>query len=223
MLGAYLKKKFGKDKDIPVAEQFFSPLRIALHSTIDIATVDWLMLGDTLHNAMKLPAGRLTVLAIGKTIADRDEIYNIYMEDTANEEFILQLYCTVKDGKGTLAEATLYKQVVNIVPLSESAWDANTEGFGMPTLDLDNDTYKRVWSPDSNSKIGMMDFDETVVESDRITEYKNSFMLYSRSVATATGATENEMLLVGIEETTETAEITMMLGLNVPLQNIKVQ
>jgi len=223
MLGAYLKKKFSKDKEVPLAEQFFSPLRVALHSTIDIATVDWLMLGEALHNAMKLPLGKLSVLAIGKTLTDRDEIYNIYMEDTANEEFILQLYCVVKDGKGTVSEATLYKQVVNIVPLSESEWDVNTEGFGMPTLDLDEDTYKRVWSPDSNSKIDMIEFDETVVESDRTTEYKNSFMLYSRSIATGTGVTENEMLLVGIEESSETAEITMMLGLNVPLQNIKVQ
>jgi len=223
MLGAYLKKKFGKDKEVPVSEQFFSPLRIGLHSTVDIATVDWLIMQEALSNAMKLPTGRLTVFAIGKTLVDRDEIYNIYMEDTVGEEFILQLYSVIKDGTGTISEATLYKQVVNIVPLSESEWDVNTEGFGMPTLDLDNDTYKRVWSSDSNSKIEMMTFDETVVESDRTTEYKNSFMLYSRDITTVTGSVENEMLLVGVEETADTAEITMMLGLNVPLQNIKVQ
>lgn len=223
MLGAYLKKKFSKDKDVPVAEQFFSPLRIALHSTLNIATVDWLTLGEALHSSMKLPTGMLTVLAVGKTLAARDEIYSIYMEDTANEEFILQLYCTVKDSKASLQEATLYKQVVNIVPLSESEWEINTEGFGMPTLDLDDDTYKRVWSDSSNTKVDLIDFDETVVESDRTTEYKNCFMLYGRDITSMTGSKDTELLLVGVEETSETAEITMMLGLNVPLQNIKVQ
>lgn len=223
MLGAYLKKRFGKDKEVPVSEQFFSPLRIGLHSTLNISTVDWILLQESLNKALVLPTQMLTVLAIGKTHADRDEIFNIYMEDAANEEFILQLYCIVKDGESRVAEATLFKQVVNIVPLSESDWDVNTEGFGTPTLDLDEHTYKRVWGEGSNSKIDLMGFDETVVESDRTTEYRNNFMLYGRDVTAITGTKETELLLVGVEETADSAEITMMLGLSVPLQNIKVQ
>lgn len=220
---AYLKKKLGMEKEVPAAERFYSPLRIGLHSTIDMPTVDWLMAQEGLNKSMKLPVPTFTVLAIGETDADGDTIYNIYMTDQANEEFILQLFCVTKSGTMNVVEATLFKQVVNIVPLTESDWAENMDALGFNTIELDDNTYNRLWSEDHDGKIDLIDFNEKVVESDKITGYTNHYMLYSRKFIGITGTEETEMLLVGVEETDETAEITMMLGLPVPLSNINIQ
>jgi len=224
MLGTYLKKKFGKEKEIPAADQFYSPLRIGLHSTVDISTVDWLIMQEGLNDTMVLPSGRMTVLAIGKTVTDGDEIYNVYMTDQNNKEFILQLFCAEPaDGNWTVAEATLFKQVVNIVPLTESEWDENMDAIGFNTIELDDNTYNRVWAEDYDGRVDLIKFDENVVESKKITGYTNNYLLYSRTFTSVTETEETEMLLVGVEETDETAEITMMLGLPVPLSNINIQ
>jgi len=223
MFGTYLKKKFSKDKEVPVAEKFYSPLRIALHSTIDISTVDWLIMQQGLNESMVLPSPRMTILAIGETKIDDDTIFNVYMTDQSDEEFILQLYCANKSGKPTVIEATLFKQVVNIVPMTEAEWDENMEAIGWNTIELDGNTYNRVWSGDYDGRIDLMEFNENVVESNKTTSYINNYLLYSRSFKSITDTEETEMLLVGVEETDETAEITMMLGLPVPLSNINVQ
>jgi len=224
MLKAYLKKKFGKDKEVPEAEQFYSPLRIGLHSTIDISTVDWLVMQEGLNDTMVLPSGKMTVLAIGKTVTDDDEIYNVYMTDQNDEEFVLQLFCgKAASDKMVVSEATLFKQVVNIIPMSDAEWDENAESIGFNTIELDDNTYNRVWAEDFDGHVDLMEFEEKVVESGSITQYTNSYLLYSRTFTSIIETEETEMLLVGVEETEETAEITMMLGLVVPLSNINIQ
>jgi len=219
MLKSYFKKKFGKKKETPANEKFYSPLRIALHSTVSVKTVDWIMMREQLNAAMVLPSSDLTVLAIGETVVNGDSIFNFYMTDDAEEEFILQLYC----NKDTISESTLYKQVVNIVPLTESEWDGNLDAIGWNDLDLDDNTYNRVWSSERNGKVDFLTFEENVVESDKSTSYTNSYLLYSRTFKSLVDTEETEMLLVGVEESDDTAEITMMLGLKVPMSNITIQ
>ncbi len=223
MLKSYFKKVFGGDKEVPASEQFYSPLRIGLHSTVKINTVDWLVMQGMLNDSMVLPSSSLTVQAIGETKNDDDTIFQVYMADDKDEEFILQLYCADKGGKSVVTEATLYRQVVNIVPLTESDWSDNMETIGNPTIELDGNTYNRVWGAESAGKIDMMEFNETVIEASKTIEYVNNYLLYSREFESVVRAKEVEMLLVGVEETTFTAEITMMLGLPVPVQNINVQ
>lgn len=225
MFWTYLKNKFNKKKEVPAAtEQFYSPLRIGLHSTIDISTVDWLIMQEGLNKTMVLPLGRMSVLAIGETKTDDgNTIFNVYMTDQSDEEFILQLYCADKGGKPTVMEAILFKQVVSIVPLTEEEWDKNLEAIGFNTLELDDNTYNRVWAGDYDGRIDLIEFSENVVESDKTTCYTNNYLLYSRTFTSITETEETEMLLVGVEESDETAEIAMMLGLPVPLPNINIQ
>jgi hypothetical protein len=224
MFGTYFKNKFGKKKEVPAAEQFYSPLRIGLHSTIDIPTVDWLVMQQGLNEKMVLPSGRMTVLAIGKTVTDGDEIYNVYLTDQNKEEFILQLFCAAPAiGEMLVSEATLYKQVVNIVPLTKDEWSENMDAIGFNTIELDDNTYNRVWVADHDGRIDLVEFDENVVAHNKEMSYYNNYLLYSRTFTSVTGTEETEMLLVGVEETSETAEIIMMLGLAVPLSNINIQ
>ncbi len=223
MLKSYFKKKFGKDKEVPEAEQFYSPLRIALHSTINIKTVDWIIMKDHLNEMLVFPTSNMTVLAIGETKSNDDTIYQFYLIDDAKEEFVLQLYCVDKAGKPTIEEATLFKQVVNIVPMSDADWQVNMEAIGWESLELDDNTYNRVWFENNRGQADLMEFKEKIVESNKTTWYDNSYMLYSREFTSMVGTQETEMLLAGIEETDETAEITMMLGLSVPLHNINIQ
>lgn len=225
MLGTYLKKKFGRDKkeDVADSEKFYSPLRIGLHSTIEISTVDWLMMRSLLNPTMVLPTQSLQVLAIGEMQADRDTIYQVYLCDCQDEEFILQLYCTKRDGAEVVTEATLYKQVFNIVPVDEDDWTENLDSLCYNTIELDEQEYAREWSPEYDGKVDFVEFTETVVETDHKTQYTNQYMLYKRTFTSLVGNEESEMLLVGVEETIETAEITMMLGLTTPILNINVQ
>lgn len=54
----YIKRKLNiGNKEVPKSEQFFTPLRIALHSTISIQTVDWLIIQQNLNGSFKLPHG----------------------------------------------------------------------------------------------------------------------------------------------------------------------
>jgi len=224
MLKSYLKKVFGGNKEVPASEKFYSPLRIGLHSTVKINTVDWLVIRSQLNRSMVLPSSDLSVQAIGETKNNDDTIYQIYMADNKGEEFILQLYCNeMSDGVSTVAEATLYRQVVNIVPLTESDWDDNMASIGDPTIELDKRSYNRIWGAENAGKIDMMEFNETVIQGSKTTEYTNRYLLYGRKFESVVKVNETEMLLVGVEETEETAEITMMLGLSVPVQNINVQ
>ncbi len=219
MLGNYFKKKFGKEKEVPAAEQFYSPLRIGLHSTLTINTVDWLTMVESLNKMFTLPSSDLTVLAIGETIQDKAKIFQIYMEDQSKTEFMLQLFC----NKDAVSEATLFKQVVSIVPLTEEEWDENMDGIGGRIIELDGIDYERVWGENHEGKLDLVQFDEKIIEYDNDASYTNNYLLYGRKFESILGGEESEMLLVGVEESDETAEITMMLGLPVPLQNINVQ
>lgn len=223
MLKSYFKKIFGKDKEVAEAERFYSPLRIGLHSTINIETVDWITMKDQLNKSMVLPSSSFTINAIGETKTDDDSIYQIYAMDNDEQEFVLQLYCTNNGGVPSVVEATLFKQVVNIVPLSESEWDENLDAVGLNTLELDDQVYDRVWGSDNDGRMDLIKFNEKVVESSKTTSYTNHYLLYSRTFISLTDTKETEMLLVGVEETADSAEITMMVGLPVPLSNINVQ
>ncbi len=141
------------------------------------------------------------------------------MEDQSKTEFMLQLFC----NKDAVSEATLFKQVVSIVPLTEEEWDENMDGIGGRIIELDGIDYERVWGENHEGKLDLVQFDEKIIEYDNDASYTNNYLLYGRKFESILGGEESEMLLVGVEESDETAEITMMLGLPVPLQNINVQ
>jgi len=177
------------------------------------------MLTEKLNTQMSIPSSDMVVLAIGETEQDKAKIYQVYLQDNSKTEFILQLFC----NKDEVTEATLFKQVVNIVPLTEEEWDENMENIGNQTIELDDAIYNRVWGADSDARMDLVQFDEKVVESDTTTRYTNNYLLYSRTFESLTGDEETEMLLVGVEESEDTAEITMMVGLPLPASNINVQ
>jgi len=222
MLGSYLKKKFGKNKEVPLAEQFFSSLRIGLHSTIEVNTIDWFVLQESLNKSMVLPTSNLSVLAIGESKVDDDVIYRVYVEDNDGNEFVLQLFCANDRGTVAVSDAMLFKQTVSKIPQSEEAWDEALKTIGFNTLELDDNTYQRVWSDDHEGQVDLLEFDEKIVQPHKTSDYVNNYMLYSRDIE-GLGGTETELLLVGVEETEETAEITMSVGLPIPLSNINVQ
>jgi len=228
MLGAYIKKVFGKgERDVPPNQQFYTPLRVGLHSTIEIAMIDWLGYNDQLNKSMKLPFGKMSVLAIGKTEADDAEIYNIYLEDENSESFSLQLFCT-DNGRGgdmEVTESTLYREVRNVTPLTEEDWNDELHPVGKAAYLLDDNKYIRVWSDDYKGKIEMIPFDEHVVRVKEELDYTNNYVLYGRELeAPYEGAkplTEN--LLVGVEETETAAEFVTYVGLPIAQSAITVQ
>lgn len=215
----------GKDEDVPAAEQFYSPLRIALHSTITVSMIDWLTALPELNGSMIMPSGSMSILAIGKTPTGRNEIYNIYMIDDDMQEFTLQLYCSPNDkGQGMeFREGTLYREVRNVSPQSEDEWTVELHDVGNLTYTLDGLEYKRIWGGDTVSKVPMDSFDETVIRAEETLEYTNNYVLYARDLAQATHTPQQELLLIGVEESEESAELVNRIGLTIPASAIKVQ
>ncbi len=228
----YLKKKFGsdKDKEIPDNKKFYSPLRVGLHSTIDINMVDWLSVITELNNSYVFPTGRLSVVAVGTTDTEDEsnELYTFYLIDEKMEEFSMQVMCcpSVRGEGMEVVESILFREVRNITPQTEDEWEVEMDDIGRRSFDLDDTKYDRVWSPDNRGRIDMLVFKETIVLNEKTQHYTNSYILYGRDVkvAWATGDdTPRELLLTGVEETGETAELITLIGLTIPQSAISVQ
>lgn len=218
----YLKSKLGGDKEVPASEQFYSPLRIALHSTINVSMIDWFGAISELNKSVIMPKGSMSILAIGTTEESSNKIFNIYMMDEKQEEFSLQLFCTPNDrGEGMeVREATLFREVRNVSPQSEDDWTVELHEVGNPTIKLDNHEYKRVWSDDYVGKLDMVEFEEDVIRPTEELHYTNNYVLYGRELETPT--TQTELLLIGVEESEDSAEMVHRIGLVVPQSAIKV-
>jgi hypothetical protein len=189
--------------------------------------IDWLGYNEQLNKSMKLPLGKMSILAIGKTVVDDSEIYNVYLQDEHSEEFTLQLFCT-DNGRGgdkEVTESTLYREVRNVSPLTEEEWTDELHPVGKAGYDLDGNMYQRVWSDDYKGKIEMISFDEHIVRVNEELDYVNNYVLYGRELTAPYdgAAPAKEMLLVGVEETDTTAEIVTRIGLPIPPSAITVQ
>ena len=226
MLGRYLKNKFGKDTEVPATEQFYTPLRIGLHSTVSLQLVDMLVLGQVLHPSFVAPKGDLEVLAIGTIDDSGTPIHQVYVKDTADEEFILQIV----EGKDyrtqepMVDEITLYRQVVTLEPETETSLDRYLNDIGFDTMELDDVAFNRLWGDDYTEKADFRKFEEDVITPAGKEHFMNDWLLYGREIENPIGD-ENvvEFLLVGIEESNDVAQIMMQLGLKLDPTDVTVQ
>jgi hypothetical protein len=222
----YIKRKLkGRDEDVPANEQFYSPLRIALHSTINVSMVDWLVSLPELNKSMLLPTGNCSVIAIGTVSASRDEIYNIYLVDSDMKEFVLQLFCSPDDkGQGmVLREATVYRDILEEYPQTDDEWTVALHNVGKKAFIMDDLEYERIWGNPSIDKIAMEEFKETVIRMKETIDYTNNYVLYGRELQQATHNPQQELLLVGVEESEESAALVYRIGLPVPVSAVTVQ
>ncbi len=229
MLGNYFKKIFKREKELPDNEKFYSPLRVALHSTIDINMVDWLSVVTELNQSFVFPTGRLSVVAIGTTDTDEsNELHTFYLIDEKHEEFSLQVMCcpSVRGEGMEVAESILFREVRNVTPMTEDEWAIEMEDIGRRSYDLDNNKYDRVWSPDYKGKIEPLAFEEKIILKEKTQQYTNNYVLYGRDISVPWAdkdSTPRELLLTGVEETDDTAELMILIGLTIPLSAISVQ
>lgn len=229
MFKKYFKKVFGGgDEEVPANKQFYSPLRVALHSTITLDMIDWLTSMTEFHPDMKLPQGRMSVLAIGTTKVDKQEIFDIYLMDEHLTEFTLQIVSAPNaQGVGQeFVEGSLYYEVRNVTPLTGAQWEDEMKHVGDTSFTLGDHKYTRVWSGDYDDKIELVSFNEEIIRMEETLHYVNNYVLYNRelNVPWATdGKSSVELLLVGVEETDETAELVHRVGLNLAATSIHVQ
>ena len=221
----YLKKMFKREKEVPASEAFYTPLRIALHSTITIKSVDMLLMKDSIHPLFVRPEGDLEVLAIGKYDMDGITINQIYLKDTAGEEFILQLV-EGKDhrtGDATIDEVSLFKQVLTLEPETETGLERALNDIGFTDIELDGVKYDRLWGDQYTEKLDFRTFREHVVTPTGRETYTDNYILYGRDIQDMTGKEITEYLLVGLEEDETEAQIMMQLGLRFNISDIEVQ
>ena len=227
MLNRYLKNRFGKDKDVPAAEQFYSPLRIALHSTIELTVVDMMILKESLHPKFSLPQPPMTVLAIGEMKLHNTPMYRVYLKDSGGEEYILQIVegKDYRSGDATVEELILFQQVVTIEPQSESSLDRCLSNIGFMDIDLDEIKYGRIWGDQFTEKLDFVDCEESIVEPNgSVNVYQNHYVLYGREVDhPIEDGKVTEHLLVGLEEDSHSAQVAMQIGLKLNIQDVKVQ
>jgi len=227
MFGNYLKKMFWiGNKEVPLTEAFHSPLRISLHSTIKLETVDLLVLQSALHPDFVIPSGDLEVLAIGKFDMDGTPIHQIYSRDQIGEEFILQLVegKDYRSHESTVDEVTLFKQVVTVEPETEYSLNQQLATIGFQVLVVNDVTYHRVWGDAYTEKADFRSYNETVITPAGVENYTNRWLLYGRELESPVGGDPvNEYLLVGIEENESTAQIMMQVGLTFNRTDVLVQ
>jgi len=227
MIFTYLKKKFGKkDKEVSVTEQFYTPLRIALHSTLELQTVDMIVLQSVLNPSFVLPSGPLEVLAIGSFTMDGTPIHQVYVKDFAGEEFVLQIV----EGKNyrtqepTVDELTLYKQIVTLEPETDAELQRYLGDIGFDEIEVEEITYSRYWGDAYTEKVDFRKFEEKVITPSGPEQFTDEYLLYGREIdSPIRGECVTEYLLVGIEEGTHSAQIMMQVGLKINPTDITVQ
>ena len=224
MLGKYLKGKFGKAEEIPPTEQFYTPLRIGLHSTITIETVDLLGLTTQFHPNFKLPNGTLDVVAISTIDNDPDKIYRISAVDNDQTPYIVQLVSSYdpRSGEQDITEAMFFQQVSNYEPLTQEEWNGVTDKLGAAAYEVDGLTYERVWGEEQDGVIELFVFEEDVVALDGETKYTLNQMLFGREL-TNYDAETTEFVLMSVEEDDDRDSIITNIGFIIPPQAIRVQ
>lgn len=221
----YFKKKWGGDKSTPATDSFYSPMRIALHSTLTLNTVDMVTLQGSLHPLFVQPHGDLVVLAIGTMVMDGIKVYQVYTQDEAEEEFILQIVegKDFRTGEPTVDEVTLYKQVVTLQPETQQSLERALNDIGYMDIELDGVKYNRIWGDQFTEKMDFRKYPERVVLPTETQNFTNEYLLYGREITGLTGENLVEYLLVGLEENSDSAQLMMQVGIQINVSDISVQ
>lgn len=223
----YLKKKFGfnNDKEVPTVEQFYTPMRIALHSTVLLDATDLMLLQSNMHPSMKIPIGQLEVLAIGKVDMDGIPVHRVYVMDTQGEEFVLQLTegKDYRSQKPVVDEIILFKEAVSFEPETESSMSRALNDIGFMDLELDDVKYDRMWGDEFTEKMDFRTYSENIVTPGGTQQATDNYILYGRTISGVVGDDTNEFLLVGIEENETDAQIVMQVGIQLHPNVIQIQ
>ena len=223
----YIKSKLGseKDKDVPATEQFYTPLRIALHSTLDIRTVDLIMLKDNMHPAMVIPKGQCEVMAIGKFSLDGTPVHQVYLRDSSGEEFTLQIAegKDYRSQKPTVEEILLFKQIVALEPETEASLERALSNIGFSDIEIDDVRYERIWGDPFTEKMEFRKFNEQIITPGETKNFTDEYILYGRTIQDITGESQPEFLLVGLEEEDTGAQLAMHVGIKINVTDVVVQ
>jgi len=227
MIGQYLKKKLGiGGKEVPLTEAFHSPLRVALHSTIRLETIDLLVLESVLHPDFVVPNSDLQVLAIGKFELDGMPVHQLYVQDQVGEEFVLQLVegRDYRSRAPIVDEITLFKRIVTLEPETETSLDRELANIGFHELTVGDVVYHRLWGDTYTEKVDFRTYSEKVITPAGVETYTNQWLLYGREVESPVGGDPiSEYLLVGIEENESAAQLMMQSGIALNQNDISVQ
>jgi len=224
-IGNYFKKKWGRDKEVPAQEQFYSPLRIGLHSTIYVNTVDLLLMVDQLNPYYKLPSGDMSVNAIGTFTLEGNKVYQVYTEDPDGEEFILRIVEEedFHTGDPKVAEVNLFKQVFTVTPETQASLERVLGDIGFLQIEVEGKTYDRLWGDQYTEKLDFRILNETVVTPRSTDTYVDNYILYGRTVNNVLGDDLTESLIVGIEEDDDRAQVIMQAGLSININDIEIR
>jgi len=228
MIRRWFKNKLGSREETPENGQFYTPLRVALHSTITVSAVDLIGLGGTYHSSFSTPNGTLDVVGIGTIDNGRDKVYRIYAVDFDETPYIIQLNISYdpRSGESDVSEVMFFQQVKTYEPLSQKEWDQVPKQLSGSTYAVDDVQYERVWGDDVEGDIDLFVFDETAIELEGKKEYTHHQMLFGRDLVNKlTNEEIPEFVLVGVEETKPDGPdmILTNVGFIIPLQAVKVQ
>lgn len=214
------KEKRAEKRDPTVAERraHYSPLRLYLHSTMEIFTADWVLM-EGVNPGFEFPKGEMDINAIGKMpFGDGVTCWRIYLEDSNDEEFIL----TLLESDDEIGDAILLKQVATIVPSTQAQLDRFTTQIGFKTLETDSgEVYDRESGDEWTEKVDFHDneYKERFIEESGVQDFINQYIIYSRKIESG----EKEWFFVGLEEGDEFGELAFQAGYKVDVPDIEVR
>lgn len=201
--------KFRKAPELPT---YPSPLGFRIGAAVTLDDLEFRALGDKLR--MEFPGGTQIIEAYGKIeMGDGIIVHRFYTTDDA-------MFQITTDGGDNVDEVKLFVAYDTVFPASGEEWGFwvdETEGvIGDPEFEIkDGTNFTRAWFEDSEGHVPMVDVEETVVTNAETGEsflVEHGMMLYARWVDDSEEMAE--WLLLGVEDTGESASVELMLGVD---------
>jgi hypothetical protein len=218
MLGKWLKKKLGKQAEVPATEQFYTPLRIALHSTLKVSTVD--LIGLSSHKEFTTPNGDLDVVSIATVDNDPDTIYRVMCYDQDETVYVIQLHAIYdpRNDKAEVNEVMFFKIVDHYEPLDYDEWHKRYQKMRERTYTYGDVEFDRIWGEEVDKAIDLFGFEEKSVGLAGESTTEVSQMLFGRELGDV-----DEFLLTSAERDDNMDAIIHFVGYVLPAQAVQVQ
>jgi hypothetical protein len=159
-----------------------------------------------------LPAGDITVMAIGEFRSLGLSFHRFYLKDLKDAEWVLQAA-----EKGQNVELLLFQTIDVVYPgdwdfwLNEETGLIGYKDFHTP----DQVEYYRVFQNPGPDRAAPIEFEESIHGGGEKLSISHAMMLYSRDVPAAAGEGMTEYLLVSKEEDEEGVLVRIMAGVPV--------
>lgn len=193
------------------------PLGLHIGGVLTIDELDFKLIGARTNMTFPDDMATMVIKAYGKIVLDPQTTIHRFYTDADGYFF------QVTEENDEVVELLFFAPHDTVYPANEEDWELwKEELIGDETFETrDGEVYNRAMSEDYEGMIDAFEFEEHMTEGDGDTFIiEHTMMLYARYVDEVDDTIE--WLYVGVEDTGETAEVALYLGMNVDETMIEI-